>query len=87
LLVSVKEKREKEGGKLLANCGGKKKLTCPAAGICKPKAHKLARTSAAMGVLAGIPGVRWAVVGGAESAPLLFGWKGVAGSSKVKGFK
>jgi len=62
------------------------KLTCPAAGNCKPKAHKLARTSAAMGVLAGIPGVRWALAAGTESSPLVFGWKGVAGSSKVNGF-
>lgn len=65
----------------------REKLTCPAAGNCRPKAHKLARTSAAMGVLAGIPGVRWAVAAGIESAPLVFGWKGVAGSSKVKDFK
>ena len=62
----------------------REKLTCPTGGNFRPKAHKLARTSAAIGVLAGIPGVRWTVVGGAESDPLVLGWNGVAGSSKVK---
>jgi hypothetical protein len=53
--------------------GEQETLTCPAVGNCKPKAHKLAKTSAAMGVLAGIPGVRWAVLGGTDSEPLVFG--------------
>lgn len=85
MLVNLKKIERKLSLAIAVTAG--EKPTCPAAGNCKPKAHKLARTSAAMGVLAGIPGVRWAVVAGTESSTSVLGWKGVAGSSKVKDFK
>lgn len=64
-------------------------LACAAAGaafpgICSPKAHKLARTSTAMGVEAGRPGVGCGWAGAAASPAGGAGWKGVAGSSSVK---